>query len=436
MNHKIVEIIRREYIQRVNKKSFWVSVILMPAIMLGSLFLPSFFIRLNMQEESRIAVIDTSGRGMAEILEKYRDRKIPEGQPEEKEGQGGIRFIPVKIEKSLDETLATLKKEIGQKKWEGGLVIGSDLDAENNFQYYGRSVGNITILRTISSQLEPLVIADRFARNDLEIPPEKLKELTRGIDVGTFQVQESGESKESGLTTAIFMTYGFVLIIYIALLVYGITNLRGILEEKSSRVMEVLLSKFTPREIMTGKLLGIGLVGLTQMGIYALCAGAVLVLGAVNAAMFQPKVLEVIQTVNPMWLVYFIIFFLLGYFIFSAMFLLVGSVCSTEEDANNLQSPIIFMIMIPMFSTFFFITNPDSTIAMIVSFIPVFTPMTMLMRILMITPPLWQILLSIAICLAFLYLLLWFVAKVFRVGILMYGKRPSFKEIWIWFKSA
>ncbi|HOT02511.1 MAG TPA: ABC transporter permease, partial [Acidobacteriota bacterium] len=218
--------------------------------------------------------------------------------------------------------------------------------------------------------------------------------------------------------------------------VYGIANLRGVLEEKTTRIMEVLLANFTAKQIMTGKLIGIGLVGLTQMLVYSLTGGVIAAYGAVTAAQMSPELAEGLAAVNPMSLVYFVVFFVLGYFIFSAMFLAIGSLCSTEEDAQNMQGPVIMLLVVPMVSTMFFISNPDSLIAVIISLIPVFTPMVMMMRILVQTPPLWQILLSIVLSVAFMVGLMWAVAKIFRIGVLMYGKRPSVKEIIHWFKAA
>jgi ABC-2 type transport system permease protein len=437
MKGKIWEIIRREYIERVTKKSFWIGTVLMPVFMLGSVFLPGLLVTLSLKEEIRIAVVDQSGKAFQTLKDNLERRPVEQKPDDNRESLIG-KFIVEEVPagNNLERTLDGIRERINNKQLEGCLVIGSNFDDPDCFRYYGRNVSDLNLLRSLQGALDPIVVSDRLARNNISAPLEKVRDWIRGVDLETFQVQTGGEAKKSGFGAAFLITFAFVIILYIALLIYGIANLRGVLEEKSSRIMEVLLSKFTPRQLMTGKLMGIGLVGLTQMMVYALTFGAMIVLSAMAVVTMSPRLAEGLQSVPLSAVVYFIVFFILGYFIYSAMFLGIGSLCSSEEDAQNMQSPVIMMLVIPMMSTIFFINNPDSLPAVIVSMIPVFTPMVMLMRILVLTPPLWQILLSIGLSLAFLWFLLWAVAKVFRIGVLMYGKRPSFKQVLQWFKAA
>lgn len=437
MKGKIWEIIRREYIERVTKKSFWIGTLLMPVFMLGSIFLPAFFATLSLKEKVHIAVIDQSGKAFQTLKENLERR--PEKSKAAKEGEGLIgKFVVEEVlaGEDLDATLKAIQARINAKELEGCLVIGRDFDDPKCFKYYGRSVGDLNLLRSLNDALDPIVVADRLKRNNISAPLEQVREWIRGARLETFQVQAGGETKKSGFGAAFMVTFAFVIILYISLLIYGIANLRGVLEEKSSRIMEVLLSKFTPRQLMTGKLLGIGLVGLTQMMVYAVCFGGLILYATAAAVTMSPAIAEGIRSIPLSAVAYFVVYFVLGYFIYSAMFLGIGSLCSTEEDAQNMQSPIIMMLVIPMMCTIFFINNPDSLPAVIISLIPVFTPMVMLMRILVLTPPLWQILLSIVLSLLFLWGMLWAVAKVFRIGVLMYGKRPTFKQVIQWFRAA
>jgi ABC-2 type transport system permease protein len=227
---------------------------------------------------------------------------------------------------------------------------------------------------------------------------------------------------------AYFGTFLFVFMLYMTLLLNGIAVMRGILEEKSNRVMEVLLGSLSPQELMTGKILGVGLVGLTQVGIYVASALLLplLVPGAGGA------MASILEALSPMRMLWFLVFFVLGYFMYTALFAAVGAVCNSEQEAQNLQSPVIMCLVIPMVATFFFVSQPDSTVARVVSLIPLFTPMVMVMRINTLAPPLWEILLSIVLTLGFTWLLFRGVAKIFRIGILMYGKRVSLLELWRW----
>ena len=432
MKTRTWEIIRREYLERVTKKSFWIGTVLMPVLMLAMLFVPGLLMQVSLDKELRIAVIDRSGKVFEPLKENLEKAQAEAAKAEPSP------FIIERREAGadLDATLAGIKQEIGDKKLEGCLIVGPDFDAEDNFHYFGRNVNNLTVIRGLQGGLNPIVVADRLTRNNINAPPEKIREWIRRVELVTFQVAAGGDSKKSDLGSSIFITFTFVMILYVSLLVYGIANLRGVLEEKTTRIMEVLLANFTAKQIMTGKLIGIGLVGLTQMLVYSLTGGVIAAYGAVTAAQMSPELAEGLAAVNPMSLVYFVVFFVLGYFIFSAMFLAIGSLCSTEEDAQNMQGPVIMLLVVPMVSTMFFISNPDSLIALIISSIPVFTPMVLMMRILVQTPPLWQILLSIVLSVAFMVGLMWAVAKIFRIGVLMYGKRPSVKEIIHWFKAA
>jgi len=209
------------------------------------------------------------------------------------------------------------------------------------------------------------------------------------------------------------------MILFMTLLLYGIATMRGILEEKSSRVMEVLLGSVSPGELMTGKIFGIGLVGLTQVAIYAATAGAVRIyLGAQGSS----QTAGILSSFTPGKMTFFLVYFLLGYFMFTALFACIGAVCNSEQEAQNLQTPVTMCLMLPV----------ASTISVIASLVPIFTPMVMFMRICVETPPAWQIALSIALSIGAIWLILRGAAKVFRIGILMYGKPPTIPEILRW----
>ena len=259
-----------------------------------------------------------------------------------------------------------------------------------------------------------------------------VSKLTAPVDMQTNELSKEGGSTKKGFAEAYFGTFMFVLVLFMTLLLYGIATMRGILEEKSSRVMEVLLGSVSPDELMSGKILGIGLVGLTQVAIYAVTAGLVRIYLATHA---NPDMAGALSSFTAGKMAFFLVFFLLGYFMYTALFACIGAVCNSEQEAQNLQSPVQMCLMLPMMATIFFVGQPDSTISVIVSLIPLFTPMVMFMRICVQTPPAWQIALSIALTLGATLLVFRGAAKVFRIGILMYGKRPTIPEILRWARS-
>jgi ABC-2 type transport system permease protein len=185
---------------------------------------------------------------------------------------------------------------------------------------------------------------------------------------------------------------------------------------------------------MTGKILGIGLVGLTQMMMYVVAATAFRVLALrMDAGGDWTAVLD---SFSPRTLAYFVLFFLLGYFLFVSLFAAIGAVCNTEQEAQNLQGGVSMCLVIPMIATFFFINHPDSTVAVVASLIPIFTPMLMYMRISVLPPPFWQIALSVVLTTLTIWLVLRGVARIFRIGILMYGKKPTIPEILRWARTG
>jgi ABC-2 type transport system permease protein len=315
----------------------------------------------------------------------------------------------------------------------GVVTIGPDLEAADNYGFYGQNVTDIGATQAIQSALHDAVVAIRLKKSELNIDAKVLDGLTKRIDLETFQETESGGAKKKGFEVAFFATFGFVILLFMSLLLYGMAMLRGVLEEKSTRVMEVLLGSVTPGELMTGKILGIGLVGLTQMVIYMLTAGVLRVVVAAKVTGSDMSWLQ--DALAPAKLAYFVIFFLLGYFFYTALFAAVGAVCNSEQEAQNMQQPLTMSLMIPYIMTFFFVRNLDHIAAVIMSMIPPFAPMIMFTRLSVGPVPWWQVTLSISLLVVSTWLVFRGAAKVFRIGILMYGKRPTIPEIIRWARS-
>ena len=422
--HKIWAVVRREYTERVRKKSFWITTLLLPLLMVGLLFIPFALIGLDTGEQRTIAVVDATRRVAGSFRETLEEDKLKSGEPR-------YRVEIVSLGDGVEATRTGLESRVADGDLYGVVTIGADLSDGDSFAFYSRNVGDIIALKTIQRALREAVIGVRLEQSELALAREELDRIIAPVRLETFQVSESGETTKKGFDQTYLGTFAFVMILYISLLLYGIAVMRGILEEKSNRIMEVLLGSLSPEQLMTGKILGIGLVGLTQMAVYATTAGVLRLV--VVAAQFGAGWTSALSIQN---MVFFVIFFLLGYFMYTALFAAVGSVCNSEQEAQNLQGPLIMCLVIPMASTFFFVAKPDSTIAVVVSLIPMFTPMVMFMRICVLTPPAWQIALSILIMLLTIWLLFKAVARVFRIGILMYGKRPTLLEIWRWARSS
>jgi len=423
--HNTMMVMRREYLERVTKKSFWLGTAVFPLIMVAFGFLPMLLVGLGGNEQKTIAMVDGTGKLASAVTHELADETLKNGQP-----RYVIENVPVTG--SIDAARAPLEQRVRDKKIYGILSVNPDIEAKDAFQFYGRTVGDIKSIAEFQSALRRAVIGLRFERANISVDPSLVAKLMAPVDMQTNELSTGGGSTKKGFMEAYFGTFMFVMILFMTLLLYGIATMRGILEEKSSRVMEVLLGSVSPNELMSGKILGIGLVGLTQVAIYALTAGAVRIYLSTSA---NPEMAGFLSAFTAGKLAYFLVFFLLGYFMYTAMFACIGAVCNSEQEAQNLQSPVQMCLMMPMMATIFFVGQPDSTVSVIVSLIPIFTPMVMFMRICVQTPPFWQIALSIALTLGATWVIFRSAAKIFRIGILMYGKRPTIPEILRWARS-
>ena len=424
--HKLLMVIRREYLERVRKKSFWIGVLVFPLITVGMVTIPMMAGMMNTGEQRKIALVDATGRLADPLRDHLKDQTLKNGEPM-------YVIEPVPLKGSIEATRKSLEPRVVGSELFGILTVGNDLDAKNNFQFYGKSVGNIEALSRLEHALQKCVVALRVDQLKVPIQPDVLERVTQGIDIESYQVNAGGEATQKGFVQTYFGTFGFVFILFMSMLLYGIAVMRGILEEKSNRIMEVLLGSLTPDQLMTGKILGIGLVGLTQFAVYMLTTVAVQLY--IMSRGSEGNWNWLLDMLSPLKMLYFLIFFLLGYFMYTALFAAVGAVCNSEQEAQNLQAPVQYSLMIPMMMTFFFVQHPDSTAATIVSLIPLFTPMVMFMRISVLMPPFWQIALSIVLTSATILLLFKGAGKIFRIGVLMYGKRPTIPEIFRWARS-
>jgi ABC-2 type transport system permease protein len=216
-----------------------------------------------------------------------------------------------------------------------------------------------------------------------------------------------------------------------ALLSWGILVQRSIIEDKRSRVIEVLLSSVEPRDLFIGKIIGVGSLGLTQIAIW----GLIMLCAGLSSSIVIAEYANYVQ-VSVMDVVYFIVFFVLGFLLYSSIFTIIGAVCTTEQDAQQLQSIVVFPMVVPIMMMFLVVQNPNSTVSVVLSLIPLFAPMLMLSRVVISEPAVWQVALCIVLLVASIYGVIVFSARVFRTGILMYGKRPGLREIFRWSRYA
>jgi ABC-2 type transport system permease protein len=261
-----------------------------------------------------------------------------------------------------------------------------------------------------------------------------LSEVTRDEGLRVIKVSAGGEAVEKGQTIGVAI--GLVLLLYMSLLMYGIITMRSVLEEKTSRTMEVLISSVQPYQLLTGKILGVAGVAFTQFLIWIASLGLLLSYGALMAATFNPTSSLPAIHIPFSLAIWATFFFFGGYFLYSAMFAAIGAACSTDQDAAQLQwlamGPLVFTMMI----YWTVLSDPSSKMSLILSEIPWFSPVLMPMRISIQAPPVWQLVLSVVLLLLAISGVIYLSAKVYRIGVLMYGKRPTLPELVRWVRYS
>ena len=430
-------IIRREFNERVRKKSFIVATLLMPVLMLGLMVAPALIMQFSRGDEKRIAVIDESGI-VAPRLENGDE----------------LRFEPTEL--AVEEARRELTDRFGV------LYIGGDvLTNPGNVRLYANASSSLMLESSITNRIEQILEAEKLKRYDIENLSQILDEVKTKVTMQTFRNDKSQEEDSQAQSPIVATVLGYVLgfVLYMFLLIYGSMVMQSVIEEKNSRVLEVMVSSVRSFDLMLGKILGVALVAVVQVVVWGvlICGvgGALLpslmpadVMAGVQAMQAgTPDAAAVADNLDPEMLaavaamtdlgyalkifVCLLLFVFGGYLLYSAMFAAVGSAVDNVQDASQLQLPITLPIILALLMMLAVIKDPDSQLAFWFSVIPFTSPVVMMARI-PYDIPMWEIGLSLALLYATFVGMVWLAAKIYRVGIFMYGKKPSFKELAKW----
>lgn len=506
MNSKIRTIITHEYLTKIRSKGFIIGTLLGPFLMVALITVPIVAMMLTKGDtERKIAVLDKTELNIGrEVVEKDTAKY----------------FLTAKSENEMQEQV--LKKEL-----DGYCVIPEDILERGVVRLYSRGGGGLGFVESLEGKLRRVVMHKRLDEAGVDTSVVRLVQM--GVSIQSNKITEEGTKKDYTEAMAL-IGYFFGLVIYMLMFIYGGFVSRGVIEEKANRIVEVIASSAKPFEIMMGKVLGIGFVGLTQIIAWIVLSGAVLLAAGpimasfvddpnelakgmsapgqqtnipgmkeavtkiedspaelfggnkarfayipesvsegdllyikesagkyqitnienniitvegspfakketLNASVGTPPTLD-LPSISGWVILAFVFYFLAGYFIYATLFAAVGSAVDQESDAAQLQMPITIPIIIPILFISSIMSNPDGAFAVIMSLIPFFTPIIMIVRITATEVPIWQIALSIVLMLITFYAAIWVAAKIYRVGILMYGKKPSLKDLIKWIKLA
>ncbi|HEX8160993.1 MAG TPA: ABC transporter permease [Pyrinomonadaceae bacterium] len=454
---KLLVIIKREYLYRVRTKAFVITTVLMPLFVVFSAVAPALLFSIKSGAATRIAVVDETGK----LYESVRGSILTSRDEDEEEGAKAQPQIPTRgvpgQQPDSDEQMRQLGKAVGQRyeieqvqtngrpldevrreldervrgnQLDGYVVLPANiLSAEGRAEYRGRNLGDVITTSQLRHSLRRAVIEQRM--RDAQIDPRRVRELSKEIEMDAFKAG-SGDQKDTGGSFGLAMGVG--LFIYMGILLYGQMIMSSVVEEKTTRISEVLFSSVKSFHLMAGKLVGVSLVGMTQFGIWAL---AFLLLSVYGAAALAGRGMKfALPSVPPIFFLYAFVFFIVGFFMYATIFMIVGSMVTTEKEAGQLAMPVIFLSVASVYMIFPVIRAPNSPLAFWVSISPFFSPVTMLVRIVTETPPLWQIALSLAIGVATILFFTWIAARVYRIGMLMYGKSASLPEVLRWVRQS
>ena len=451
--NKISLIIQREYVTRVRKRSFIIMSVIGPLLFAAMIVVPVLLTQVKDTEEKTIAIIDSSGL--------FRN-VIPETET-------------LKFDYLEHTSLSALKKSYQQSGYYGILYISDAVTYDPNAVIlYSDKQPGLDIKIHISNALEEYIRDQKLKTYDIENLDMILRSVKTDINVQTVKISEGGKEKVS--STGIVMAVGYIggFMIYIFVLLFGAQVMRGVLEEKTSRVVEVMISSVKPFQLMMGKILGIAMVGLTQFLIWivstfllvsiartvffpdlnmtpteqvishdVMSAQPVESIGTGNETM-QPaqsqdmqELMSALQTLNSIdflvTLGSFLFYFLAGYLLYASLFAAIGSAMDVESDTQQFMLPVTIPLILSILVLVSTINNPDSSVAVWFSMIPLTSPVVMMARI-PFGVPVWQVTLSMGILVATFLATTWMAGKIYRTGILMYGKKVTWREMMKWIR--
>jgi len=419
---RLAAVIRREYLERVRTKAFWISTLLVPVFMGGMMIIPALLAARG-GGESTVAVLDLTGR-FADSIQS----EVAEMVSEDDNFQ--VRVVIEDPGRDPEAARERIKGLVQGQSLDGMLFLPEGLPDEGEPEYVATNVAAFRLLMVLERSVNNVMVADRLEAAGLD--PDRIGELTRRVDLKTLKLGAGGEeTRDQG--QAFMLSYMMVLIIYMTVLMYGIYVMRGVLEEKSSHIVEVIISAVKPFELMLGKILGIGAVGLTQMVLWSVMGFALsapAVLSAVGMSNIE------LPSIPPGLLVAFVVFFVLGFLLYGTLYAGIGAAFDTEQDAQNFQMMITMMLVIPLVLLVQIMNEPDGTLSVVLSLFPFFAPILMFLRMTLTQVPFWQVGLSIVLMVGAIVVMAWLVGKVYRVGILMHGSKPKIKDLVRWVREA
>ena len=418
-------IIRREFNHRVRSRGFLLITVVGLLAIVGLSFAPSLIDSATGGKQLSLVVADRTGKGFyGRLLAELPDR-LP---------SGGLRYLLVESSASTPD----LDAQVRQGTFDGYILVstgvgtGVGATGTGTSQAYRATVSMKSALPAadqarLQSALSAAAVYLRL--QDRGIGGQEAAQLFTPVTVQTQVLSVSGTRSGRTGSESFALTYVLVLLLYMTVAVYGSYVALGVIEEKSSRVVEILLSAARPFQLMIGKVLGVGLTALLQYAVWLAAGGAVLLVQGAGDSVNVGGLHVQLSAVDPWVLLAFVVFFLLGFFSYAALFAAGGSLVSRTEDAQQISTPVILPLVLIFFIATWAISNPSHPLSVVLSMVPLASPILMFVRIGVDSPPLWQVAVAIVVNVGTVGALIWMAAKVFRAGVLLYGRRVSLAAV-------
>lgn len=451
--NKISVIIKREYITRVRKKSFIIMTILAPLLMASIIIVPTLLMMNQSGEFKKIAVIEDRSDIFKGVIKNTKDAE----------------FVYLENTKLED-----LKKSFETAGYYGILYISPEIiNTPNAVQLISKQQPPIGLLQYIENSLKNEIERQKLLAYKIENLNEIMKNIETNVSIQTIKIDSTGAVKTTSTGIAMGLAYILGFLMYMLVFIFGAQVMRGVIEEKTSRVVEVIISSVKPVQLMMGKIIGIALVGLTQFMIWIFLTLAIITVlkgtilqktniteiaqvapqnmmttnnvsaaSTAQTAEVSPQLAEFSKmfdsAMNQPWgliIIAFIFYFATGYLLYASVFAAIGSAVDNETETQQFMLPVTIPIILALMVAMGTMQNPESSLSFWCSMIPLTSPIVMMARI-PFGVPYWQIAVSMVVMLITFAFFVWMAAKVYRTGILMYGKKTSWKEMWKWLKYS
>jgi ABC-2 type transport system permease protein len=411
--HNVWLIAKREYMERIRTKGFILATVLIPCFM-AALVGGSAYFATRTKTNSHIAVV-TSDRTLGnDIKNQLETGKNSEMTVDVMEPSAATRS-------GLEAQLHTRASQLAGYLW---ITSAAQAGERPHFEYHARSAGDISTEDALEGGVHAVLTREGLLSHGLTT--SQIAEITAPVEIDT---------SSSGNTAVAFgIAYMFFFLMYMVIMLYGMNTARSIIEEKTSRVFEVLLATIRPDELLAGKIIGVGAVGVTQVAVWMIAAAALASSSAV--AHLAGTGHSVHHVLSATQIAYFILYFIFGFLLYSAIAAALGAMTNSEQELQQLNMFLVMPLAFCMVMLYPIVRAPDSTLARVISLVPFCSPLLMNLRTSLTSVPMWEIALSIVLMSLTIVGVVWISSRIYRVGILMYGKRPNLPEIMRWLRYS